>query len=96
MARAKKTSKISVLNWMGTLLLCSIPGVNVIAVICFLIFAKSPSKKTFAAAMLAWMIIAVIVCAALLLALPEQAADLANALREAAAATPAPTLAPLP
>ena len=96
MARAKKTAKISVLNWMGTLLLCSIPGVNLIAVICFLIFAKSPSKKSFAKAMLLWMLIAVAAGAALLLALPEQAAELANLLREAAAQAPAPTPTPLP
>ena len=96
MARAKKTAKIYVLNWMGTLLLCSIPGVNLIAVICFLIFAKSPSKKSFATAMLLWMLIAVAAGAALLLALPEQAAELANLLREAAAQAPAPTPTPLP
>ena len=56
MARAKK-GKISVWNWMGTLFLCAIPGVNLIATICFLIFAKSPSKKSFAWAMLLWMVI---------------------------------------
>lgn len=95
MARAKK-NRVSVLNWMGTLLLCAIPGVNIVAVICFLIFAKSPSKRTFAWAMLLWMIIAVVLGVVLLLALPNQAAQLAQTLREAAAATPAPTATPLP
>lgn len=85
MARVKK-NRISVLNWMGTLLLCAIPGVNLIATICFLIFAKSPSKKSFALAMLLWMLIAAIATFALLLALPTQAALLADWLREIAAA----------
>lgn len=81
MARAKKPSKISVINWMGTLLLCSIPGVNLIAIICMLIFAKSPSKKTFALALLLWMIIAVVAIVALLAIFPDQAATLADWLR---------------
>ena len=55
MARVKK-NRISVLNWMATLLVCAIPGVNIIAVICFLIFAKSASKKSFALALLIWKI----------------------------------------
>lgn len=91
MARAKKT-RISILNWMGTLLLCAIPGVNIVAIICFLIFAKAPSKRTFAWAMLLWMVIAVVLTAVLLLALPNQAAQLAATLREAA--IPAPTPVP--
>lgn len=84
MARAKKT-RISVLNWMGTLLLCAIPGVNIIALICFLIFAKSPSKKSFAQAALLWMVIVAVLVVAALLALPEQVSDLAGWLRENAA-----------
>lgn len=88
MARAKKPNKISVLNWMGTLLLCSIPGVNVIAVICFLIFAKNPSKKSYALALLLWALIGIVAVVALLLAFPEPAAQLADLLRQAAAAAP--------
>ena len=81
MARAKK-SRISVLNWMGTLLLCAIPGVNIIALICFWIFAKSPSKKSFAQAALLWMVIAAVLMVVAL-------ADLADRLREAAQPAPA-------
>jgi len=94
MARTKKTPKISVLNWMGTLLLCAVPGVNLIAVICFMIFAKSPSKKTFAAAMLIWMLIAAAAAVTLLAVFPTEAAELAQTMRELAAASPAPTIAP--
>ena len=82
MARAKK-SRISVLNWMGTLLLCAIPGVNLIALICFWIFAKSPSKKSFAQAALLWMVIAVV-----LMVVAPEAADPTVAL------TPSPTAVP--
>lgn len=95
MAHPKK-SRISVLNWMGTLLLCSIPGVNLIAVICFLIFAKSPSKKSFALAMLLWMIIGTVFMVALMLALPGQIAQIADSLREYAATTPLPLPSPTP
>lgn len=88
MARAKK-SRISVLNWMGTLLLCAIPGVNIIALICFWIFAKSPSKKSFAQAALLWMVIAAVLMVVALAVLPDQMADLADRLREAAQPAPA-------
>ena len=81
MTRSKKPSTVSILNWMGTLLLCSIPGVNLITIICTLIFAKSPSKKNFAWAMLILALIAVV--------FPNQTAELANLLRDAAAQTPA-------
>lgn len=94
MARVKK-NRISVLNWMGTLLLCAIPGVNIIAVICFLIFAKSASKKSFALAMLLWMVIVAVAVIALLIALPDQAAALADWLREIAA-RPEPAIAVIP
>ena len=83
MARAKK-SRISVLNWMGTLLLFALPGVNLLAAIGFLIFAKSPSKKNFALAWLLLLIIVMVLLAAALLALPEQMADAADWLREVA------------
>lgn len=90
MARAKKNkSKISILNWMGTLLLCSIPGVNVIAIICFLIFAKSPSKRSFAWAVLLWAIIGIVAAVALLLLLPEELGRVADLMRAAATAAPA-------
>lgn len=85
MTRTKKPSKISVLNWMGTLLLCSIPGVNIIAIICFLIFAKSPSKRSFALAVLLWAVIGIVAVIALLAAFPAEATALAELLRTIAA-----------
>ena len=51
----------SVLNWMGTLILYSIPGVNLIFLILSAIFARSSSKRSFAIA----GIILIVVCAVL-------------------------------
>lgn len=92
MARSKK-NRISVWNWMGTLLLCAIPGVNLIAVICFMIWGKASSKKSFALALLLWWILLIIAAVAVMVALPDQMTELANWLREQSAAIPA---APLP
>ena len=84
MAHAKK-NRISVLNWMGTLLLCAVPGVNLVAAICFIIFAKSPSKKTFGAAVLLWTLLLAAAVVAVLLVLPDQVAEFAAFLREQSA-----------
>lgn len=84
MAGAKK-NRISVLNWMGTMLVLAVPGVNILAMILFLIFAKSASKKTFVLAVLIWSLLGAIAAAALLLAFPEQASLLADVLRDYAA-----------
>ena len=43
---------ISLVNWLGTLLLSALPGINVIAWVLFCIFGKNRSKRTFAAAAL--------------------------------------------
>lgn len=48
----RKRKSISVLNWMGTLILSAIPGVNLIFFILSLIFAKSSSKRNYAGAAL--------------------------------------------
>ncbi len=52
---------ISLLNWLGTLLLCAIPGVNIITLIVTAFAAKSRSKRNFAVA----GIILIVVCAIL-------------------------------
>jgi hypothetical protein len=93
MARAKKSTTISVLNWMGTLLLCAIPGVNIVAMICFMIFAKTQSKRNFALALLLLTVIVLLLAVVLLLVLPTQVAELQSFLYEFAATTPA-TVAP--
>ena len=55
----------SILNWMGTLFLYGIPGVNLIFLIISAIFAKSASKRSFAiAGILLIVVLAVLVFAA--------------------------------
>jgi amino acid transporter len=48
----QKKKGISILNWMGTLVLCAIPGVNILALALMAGLAKSRSKRTFAGAAL--------------------------------------------
>ena len=86
MSTAKKVKgKVSILNWMGTLLLLSIPGVNLIALICFLIFAKAPSKKTYAAAILIWSLILIVASVALAVVFADKLPLIAEAIRDQAA-----------
>ena len=62
-----KTSKKqpSVLNWMGSLILYAIPGVNLIFLILSAIFAKSTGKRSFAiAGILLIVLFAVLIFAA--------------------------------
>lgn len=78
---SKTIKKPSVLNWMGTLFLLSIPGVNLIALILFIIFAKTHAKRSFAvAALLLALLYAVLVCAAFAL-FPDFFTKLADTLR---------------
>ena len=72
---AGKKNRISVWNWLGTLILCAIPGVNLIATILFLIFAKAQAKRTFAWAMLILILLGIaLTCAAFLVFTNEIAA----------------------
>ena len=61
MARSSSKKQPSVLNWMGSLILYSIPGVNLIFLILSAIFAKSTSKRSFAIA----GILLIVLCALL-------------------------------
>ena len=83
MARTEKSKskKVSVWNWMGTLILCSIPGVNIIALILFIILAKAPAKRSFAIAALILMILAFALVFAAFLIFPDELARLAAQLR---------------
>ena len=76
-----KNKKVSVWNWMGTLILCSIPGVRFIALILFIIFAKAQSKRSFAIAMLVLDVLVVALAFAAFLVFPDQLAQFAADLR---------------
>lgn len=83
MARTEKSKhrKISVWNWLGTLALSAIPGVNLIAWILFIVFAKSQNKRSFAiACIVLTLLVAALICAAFV-AFPQQLARLAADLR---------------
>ena len=83
MARAEKTKtkKISILNWMGTLIVCGIPGVNLLALILFIIFAKNPSKRSFAIASLLLMILFTALAFAAFIVFDAQLSEFAAYLR---------------
>jgi len=83
MARTEKTKnkKISIINWMGTLLVCGIPGLNLVALILFIIFAKNPSKRSFAIASLLWMILVLALICAAFLVFPAELSEFAAYLR---------------
>ncbi|MBQ9721371.1 MAG: hypothetical protein IJV64_11865, partial [Oscillospiraceae bacterium] len=93
MAKTTKTTKTSkkqptVLNWMGSLLLYSIPGVNLIFLILSAIFAKSSSKRSFAiAGILLLVVFAVLIFLAFAL-FPDFFTRLTEAMRQAAHPNP--------
>lgn len=90
MARAEKSNKgkrVSIWNWMGTLIVCSIPGVNIIALILTIILAKNRSKRNFAiAALILMALCAVLLCAAFLI-FPRELSQFAADLRGGDAVT---------
>ena len=83
-AKSNKNKKVSVWNWIGTIILMGIPGVNLISAILFIIFAKAQAKRSFC---IAWLILSavalVLVCAAFLF-LPEVMTTVADQMRAAA------------
>lgn len=77
----RKYRKVSVWNWMGTLIVMAIPGVNVIATILFLIFAKAQAKRSYAAAnLILALILTALFCAAFII-FGEQIAAFTEYLR---------------
>ena len=77
----RSENRISVLNWMGTLIVMLLPGVNIIAAILFIILANTQPKRTFA---IAFLLVALLLAALLFAAfifLPDQMLILADMLR---------------
>ena len=72
----------SVLNWMGTLILCGIPGVNLIFLILSIIFAKSSGKRNFAIAGLVLMVLCAVLIFAAFAVFPDFFTELGQTLRE--------------
>ena len=86
---AKSTKKQpSVLNWMGTLILYGIPGVNLIFLILSAIFAKSSSKRSFAIAGIVLMVVCAVLVFVAFALFPDVFAKLTEAMRQAAPREP--------
>ena len=82
--KSSKNKKISVWNWIGTIILMGIPGVNLISAILFIIFAKAQAKRSFCIAWLILSAVALVLLSAAFLCLPELMTALAAQLRAAA------------
>lgn len=72
----------SIINWMGTLLLYAIPGVNLIFLILSAIFAKSAAKRNFAIAGILLMVLCAILLFAAFAVFPDFFTQLGQSLRE--------------
>jgi sterol desaturase/sphingolipid hydroxylase (fatty acid hydroxylase superfamily) len=77
---APKKRGISIVNWMGTLFLAAIPGVNIAVLILFAAFGKSSSKRTFAGAALILMAIFAVLAAAAFVIFGDQLTEFAHRL----------------
>ena len=73
----------SVLNWMGTLILYGIPGVNLIFLILTIIFAKSAAKRNFAIAALLLAVLCAVLTFAAFAVFPDFFTRLGEQIREA-------------
>lgn len=87
--KKNEQQKISVMNWIGTMILCAIPGVNILALLGFALFSKAQAKRSFAAASLILLIVCVAAVCAVFLIFPEQLAKLASDLRGSLPQSPA-------
>ncbi len=77
----------SVLNWMGTLILYSIPGVNLIFLILSAIFARSSAKRGFAIAGILLLLLGAILLFAAFAVFPDYFNNLADIMRRSVAAS---------
>jgi len=71
---------VSVINWMLTILLSIIPGLNIIGFIAMIIFAKNRSKKTFATASLILILLAAVLFVAAFIVFGDQIVEFAKQL----------------
>lgn len=76
----QKKKGVSILNWMGTLVLCAIPGVNIVALALMAGLAKARSKRTFAAAALILMALVIVVVIAAFLLFGDEMAEFSRKL----------------
>ena len=87
-SKSNKNRKVSIWNWMGTIILMGIPVVNLISAILFIIFAKAQAKRSFC---IAWLILTVVVLVLLFAAfmfLPDLMTEISEFLRSGAGMGP--------
>ena len=88
MAKSSGRRQPSILNWMGSLVLYAIPGVNLIFLILSAIFAKSTSKRSFAIAGILLILLSAILVFAAFAIFPDFFTRLTDAMRQAAHPAP--------
>ena len=94
MARTSKRQP-SVLNWMGSLILVSIPGINLIFLILSAIFAKSSSKRSFAIAGILLLVLCAVLVFAAFAIFPDFFSNLADTLRQSVHPAPVGEVIPV-
>ena len=82
MARSGNKKQPSVLNWLGSLILYSIPGVNLIFLILSAIFAKSSSKRSFAIAGILLIVFSALLTFIAFMVFPDFFTKLAEYMRQ--------------
>ena len=88
MARSSSKKQPSVLNWLGSLILYSIPGVNLIFLILSAIFAKSTGKRGFAIAGILLIVLCAILTFVAFMLFPDFFTKLTEAMRETVRSAP--------
>ena len=95
MATKNSKRQPSVLNWMGSLILYSIPGINLIFLILSAIFAKSTSKRSFAIAGILLMVLSAILVFVAFMVFPDFFTKLTEALRQSVHPAPVGEVIPV-
>lgn len=95
MAKNSGKRQPSVLNWMGSLILYSIPGVNLIFLILSAIFARSSSKRSFAIAGILLIVLCAVLTFAAFAIFPDFFAKLTQTMRDAVRHAPVGDVVPV-
>ncbi len=82
MAKSSNRRQPSVLNWMGSLILYGIPGINLIFLILSAIFARSTGKRGFAIAGILLMVLFAVLVFAAFAIFPDFFTNLTEAMRQ--------------
>ena len=95
MATNNSKRQPSVLNWIGSLILYSIPGVNLIFLILSAIFARSTGKRNFAIAGILLIVLCAILTFVAFMVFPDFFTKLAQTMRESVHPAPVGEVIPV-